>query len=761
MKDEADSVISEAQHGFAPPTLDHPETIGPYKIVRVLGEGGMGLVYEAADTGSIRRHVALKVVRGGIDSRDVRTRFEAERQALALMDHSGIAKVLHAGSTESGDPFFAMELVKGLPITEYCDSRRLSTRDRLELFIAVCEAVQHAHQKGVIHRDLKPSNVLITEQDGKPCPKIIDFGIAKALGLQLTEKTLVTQIGQPLGTAAYMSPEQAESSGMDVDTRSDIYSLGVILYYLLVGTLPVDPSELPMHAFIYRLASKDTRAPRPSARFTSLGEYRQGIAQARQTDPMKLERDLDGDLDWVVMKALEPDRARRYGTAIDFAADIRRFLDHQPVLARQPTTAYRLKKFVRRHRTAVAATTLAVLLLITSTVVAAVGLVRATRAERVAAKEAASAQQVSTFLVDLFRASNPSESRASELTARALLDRAAQRPQTTVDPGLQGRWIHTIGTVYGALTEYDLAIAQLEKALEIRRRAMGPDHPDVAETELALGDALRNKGRLREAERHYQRALAIRERAFGRADARVARVFASMAALKYRDGRPNDAEALYKQAIAIDESAPEPDDLAQSRNFAGLGMVYDDQKRYLEAEQFMRRSLAIQEQRYGPNHPNLASSLNNLGALYWRQGRYTEALTLYDRTRSIFDRTLEPSHVFRANIHNNLAEAYWKLGRFREADSLFRSALAIKERRLSPGDAGIAMTLHGMAGSLRDQGKHREAESLYRRALEIRRQKLPPDHRDLAETKKDYAELLRKMGRTAEADALMKPATGS
>ena len=758
MTHEAESARSENRLEFTPPAFDHPAQIGPYRIVRVLGEGGMGIVYEAADTGPVRRHVALKVVRGGINSSEVRARFEAERQALALMDHAGIAKVLQAGQTETGDPFFAMELVKGLTITDYCDSRRLTTNQRLELFIAVCQAVQHAHQKGVIHRDLKPSNVLITEQDGKPCPKIIDFGIAKALGLQLTDKTLITQVGQPLGTAAYMSPEQAESSGMDVDTRSDIYSLGVILYSVLVGSLPIDPSEVPMHAFLYRLASKDTRTPRPSARFTSLGDYRQGIAQARKTDPDHLQRDLKGDLDWVVMKALEPDRGRRYDTAIGLAADIQRFLDHQPVTARQPTTAYRVEKFVQRHRTAVAATSLAAIALILSAILAAAGMVRATRAERLAANEAAAAQQVSDFLVDLFKVSNPSEARGNNVTARELLDRGADRSQQDLarQPELQSRMMHTIGTAYSSLGLYEAARGQLEKALQTRLRSRGPNDPAVAETELALGDAIASHGDAEEAEKHFERALAIREKAFGPADPRVGQVLGSIAALRYRQGRAEEAETLYKRALAIDENAVEPDDQALSQDLSGLSTVYWAQQKYPEAELLMRRSLSIQERRFGPNHPDVASLVNNLGALYWTQGKYADALPLYDRTRSIFERTLDPMHPNMASILNNLAETYWKLKRFPEADSLFRRALVIKEARLTRGNPSIAVTLNGLAGSLRDQGRFVEAEAAYKRALDIRRRALGASDPSVAETVNDYAGMLRGLGRGSEADALSR-----
>lgn len=731
-----------------------PEFIGPYRIIRVLGEGGMGTVYEAAETGPVRRNVALKIVRAGRASHDVRARFEAERQALALMDHQGIAKVFQAGETPGGEPFFAMELVRGLPLNEFCDSRRLSTTERLELFVAVCQAVQHAHQKGVIHRDLKPSNVLVTEQDGKPQPKIIDFGIAKALGLKLTERTMVTQAGSPIGTVAYMSPEQAESSGIDVDTRTDIYSLGIILYQLLVGSLPSEPSANGMHAFMFRLAAGDADTPRPSARFAALAKNHVGISWARRTNPEQLKRDLSGDLDWIVMKALEPQRARRYETASALAADIERFLSHQPIVARPPTTGYRLRKFVRRNRAAVAAASVAVFALAVSAVLATAGMVRAVRAERAAAQEAAAARQVNDFLVDLFQVPKPGE--GNQVTARQLLDRGASRSLADLaqQPQLQGRMMHAIGTAYHALGLYTAAQPPLERALKAKIQSLGPDHPSVAETELALGEAMVGHGDLKPAEQHYRRALSINERAMGKDDPAVARVLAGLAALRWKQGLNADAESLYKSAVAIDEKKLDKESPVLAKHLLGLGVVYWAQQRYSEAEPLMRRSLEIQEHRLGPEHPDLAAATNNLGGIYWTMGRYADALPLYERTRRIFERTLDPMHPNMASINNNLAETYWKLGRYEEAETLFRRALTMKETRLSPESPSIAVTLNGLAGLLRDQRRYVESEATYKRALAIRQRGLAPGNADIAETVNDYATLLEATGRRGAADAL-------
>jgi non-specific serine/threonine protein kinase/serine/threonine-protein kinase len=737
------------------PLAPLPDAIGPYRIIGILGHGGMGVVYEAAETGAVRRRVALKVVHWGFTSRDVIARFEAERQALALMDHAGIAKVFHAGETPSGEPYFAMELVRGLSLTDYSDSRRLSMRERLELFIAVCHAVQHAHQKGVIHRDLKPSNILVGEQDGLPQPKIIDFGVAKALGQQLTESTVVTRAGVALGTAAYMSPEQAESSGLDVDTRTDIYSLGVILFELLVGRLPMDPRSEGVFVFLARLASRQTKAPVPSDLFTTLGAYQEAIAQARRTDPENLRRELRGDLDWIVMKALDPDRSRRYDTATSFAADVERHLANEPVSARPPSAGYRLQKFVRRHRVAVPVTLLAVVALAGSAAFALAGMIRATRAERLASQEAAAAREVTGFLVNLFKVSEPGAGRGNQITARELLDQGAQRAAVDLaqQPVLQGRIMHTIGTAYTALGLYDAARPQLEQALAARVRALGPRSPAVAETEAALGDAALAHGDFDLADAHLQRALAIRESTLGRDHPDVARVLTSMGALRVKQGRGAEAEALYARALAVDER-PGGDSALLARDLLGLGMVKWQSKRYAEADPLLRRALVVQERTLGPGHPDFAAVLSNIGVLYWSAGRYADALPLYERARTIFERTLDPMHPRMASILNNLAETYWKLHRYQEAEPLFRRALAIKEARLAPTNPAIAVTLNGLGGLLRDEGRLAEAEAAYRRALAIRERALGPTNADVVETATALAALLRSSGRGAEAGAL-------
>ena len=737
-----------------PSPVPTPETIGPYRILGVLGEGGMGTVYEAAETGPVRRRVALKIIRAGLNSREVLARFALERQALALMNHDGIAKVFHAGETEHGEPYFAMELVHGLSITEYCDSRRLNARQRLELFNTVCQAVQHAHQKGVIHRDLKPSNIIVTEQDGVARAKVIDFGIAKAVSAPLTDFSLVSRLGEPLGTAMYMSPEQAESSGLDVDTRTDIYSLGVILFELLVGETPMAPRGEAIHIFMARLASRRTDPPMPSSRLITLGTGGDAVAYARHTDPETLRRQLRGDLDWIVVKALDPDRTRRYDSAAALAADIGRHLANEPVTARAPSTEYRLRKFVLRHRVAVPAVALAVLAIATSASFAVAGMVRARRAEQLARQEAAAARSVTDFLVGLF-APESGEATGNQLTARQLLDRGATRSSrdSQLDPLLRGRILHTVGKAYAALGLYNEARTQLDEALADRMRAQGPTSLPVAETELELAQVTLAHGDPSAAEGHYTRALAIRESLLGRDHPLVARVVFGIGTLRSDQGRLDEAEAMYRRALRIDERST-ADSAELADDLTGLGAVSWKRKQYAQAESLIRRSIAIREQRLGPDHPDVAASLNNFGALYWSKDRYTDALPLYERVRRIYERTLDPLHPNLAIAYSNLAETYWKLGRFAEAESLFRRSLAMKEQRLAPGNPSLAYTLHGMAGLLRDEKKLPEAEAAYRRALDIRVRALGPKNDDVVETATALAALLRERGQTREADSL-------
>ena len=431
----------------------------------------MSIVYLAEQSEPVSRRVALKIIKPGMDSKQVVARFESERQALAVLDHPNIAKIFDGGIAESGRPYFAMELVKGVAITDYCDDQRLNNEERLKLFINVCSAAQHAHHKGLIHRDLKPSNILVGVVDGEPQPKIIDFGIAKATTVTLTEATLYTRIGQVVGTPQYMSPEQADAAGLDIDTRTDIYSLGVVLYELLVGTVPLDLRAIGDHAMQVAIREKDPS--KPSTRFTELGDTKDEVAKVRRTKPDRLRQQLKGDLDWIVMRAIEKDRTRRYETINALAMECQRFLKHEPVLARSPSVGYLTGRFIRRNRLMVMAGTVALIAVLAGATAATLGFIRATESEQVARQEAATARATSQFLVDLFEVSDPwaftpvSAKSGTDITAREILDMGAERLRTDLkdQPEIQSGLMTTIGRVYMGLGLPDLAMPLVQEGL--------------------------------------------------------------------------------------------------------------------------------------------------------------------------------------------------------------------------------------------------------------------------------------------------------
>jgi len=450
--------------------------IGPYRLVAQIGEGGMGLVYKAEQLEPIKRIVALKMVKRGLDTEEFIARFESERQALAMMDHPCIARVIDAGATEQGRPYFVMEYVDGIPLNEYCDNNKLSVRERLELFILVCEGVQHAHQKAIIHRDLKPSNVMVTVIDGNPLPKIIDFGVAKAMDSTMFDNTMTTSVGQLVGTPEYMSPEQADLDGGGIDTRTDVYALGVVLYELLVGQLPFTSAELKKMGFHEVLRTiKEVEPPKPSTRWSTISLATEpevaALWENRRTNANALRRKLKGDLDWITMKALEKERERRYETANALAQDVKRHLRDLPVVAGPPSTTYRMQKFVRRNRTGVIAAGFVFVAVIAGIFGTTAGMIRAVRAEKRAVVEAETALQVSDFLVDLFEVADPDQARGNSITAREILNAGSQRieDELAAQPATQARLMNTIGKVYRNLGLFEEALPQLESSLALRR----------------------------------------------------------------------------------------------------------------------------------------------------------------------------------------------------------------------------------------------------------------------------------------------------
>jgi len=744
---------------------DPPSDIGPYRILQTLGEGGMGVVYEAEQTAPVRRRVALKVVRAGYDSRQIVARFEAERQALAVMDHPNIARVYEAGTTEEGLPYFAMELVKGTPITEYCDTQKLSTEERLRLFVPVCRAVQHAHHKGVIHRDLKPSNVLVTIVDRQPVPKVIDFGIAKAMGQDLTDKTLVTELGQLIGTPEYMSPEQAEMTGLDIDTRTDIYSLGVMLYELLVGARPLDLRHVAIVA-LWK-AIREQMPPTPSSRLATLpGETQAAIALYRHTDASDLRKTLQGDLDWVAMKCLEKDRTRRYETANGLAVDLERFLRHEPVVARPPSAGYRLRKFVRRHRAGVAAALVALVAVSAGSAAAVVGMVSARRSEESAKRseeraetEASVAKETSDFLVSLFEVSSPAEARGDSISARELLDRGAERIRTELEeqPLTQARLMFIIGTVYHSLGLYAEAESLVEAAIHLQKEELGPSW-DLAESLSELGVLFREQGRYEESEATHLRSLAMREQLFGPDDVDVANVLNDLGVLYQDQGRYDDAIDVLKRAISLREQGLAPGDTLTAMSMNNLASIYYSQGRYEDAEPLFQQALGAYRDAGGSDHPYTLRGMSNLATLYSSMGDYERADSMLHRVLEARIRVLGPAHPEVGLTYVNLGNLYRFQEKYDEAEPLLRRAREILEPALGPDHTYVGSSVYGLSVTKAGQREYEEAAKLALEALSIWRDGLGPEHPNVALALQNLADIDVRLDKPAEAERLYREA---
>ena len=680
--------------------------IGRYKLLERVGEGGFGVVYVAEQQEPVKRRVALKIIKLGMDTRQVVARFEAERQALALMDHPNIAKVLDAGATATGRPYFLMELVRGIKFTDYCDQNNLSTRARLELFVRVCHAIQHAHQKGIIHRDIKPSNILVTLHDGVPVPKVIDFGIAKATQGELTDKTVYTQLQQFVGTPAYMSPEQAEMSGLDIDTRSDIYSLGVLLYELLTGLTPFDQHDL-LKAGVdgMRRMIRELEPVRPSTRVSSLhGEERTTTAKRRGEDAPRLIHLLRGDLDWIVMKALEKDRTRRYETANGLAMDIGRYLSNEPVVARPPSKLYRFQKMARRNKLAFAAASAVAAALVLGLGVSTWMFLN----EKAARKRAVIAEREARQA----RANEAGLRETAQNNARKAETEAAKSRQVThflqeilkgVGPGVaMGR---DLGDVFKDIL--DKTAAQVGKEMT--------NQPEVAiELVTTLGDAYEAVGEYPKAEKMYSEGLRLKE-GLGSKDKTLGYLLNH------------------------------------------LGLVLWENRELPEAEATQLRALEVRKSVSGADSEDVAESENDLALVRWQQGDLAGAEALFRHGLALRDKLPEPEKSAAPNQKEvavtlgNLAQVLHIRGDLPSAEMMQRQTLGLRTNLFPEGSGEIAQTLNSLAWVLMDRGNLAEAEPCFRDSLRIVQKVLREQHPNLALASKNLGVLLRRRG-SASAD---------
>jgi serine/threonine protein kinase len=728
-------------------------SIGPYVFVKKLGEGGMGLVWLAEQTAPVTRQVAVKLIKGGLYDSAVIQRFESERQSLAVMNHPAIAKVFDAGSTKDGQPYFVMEYVNGPPITTYCDNKKLKIRERLELFIKVCEGVQHAHQKAVIHRDLKPSNVLVSEIDGKPLPRIIDFGIAKAISAQAgVEKTMLTQLGALVGTPGFISPEQADPSVLDVDTRTDVYSLGVILYMLLTGTLPFDQARWKKKRFDEILRElREEDPPSPSTRLRGEPETATDSAAMRATEPRQLVSMLRGDLDWITMKALEKDRARRYGSPSDLAADIERYLQNRPVIARPATTGYRLKKYVQRHRAGVAAASGAAVLLLAFAITQTVQLRRITR-------ERDRANRITSFMTSMFKVSDPNEARGNSITAREILDKASQDIGSGLarDPELQAEMMSTMGDVYVNLGLYDRAEPLMEKSAELRRRLEGTKSADTLEARDQLAFVLTLQGHYAEAEKLERETLEIRSNTLGPKDLATVATKTHLGGTLGAEGHFAEAEKLDRESLEVRERVLGLEHADTLTTMGNLARVLQHQGQYAEAEELDRRIFEVRSRVLGPEHLDTVFALGNLSWDLYRHGQLAEAEKLQRQVVDIRRRILGPEHPGTAGSIARLAVILNSEGRFAEAEKLQRETLEIRRRVLGPEHPETILSLGSLAGTLQSEGRLDEAEKLYRQELDIERRTLGPEHEDTLSAMSNLATLLGREERYTEGEKLIR-----
>jgi serine/threonine protein kinase/Tfp pilus assembly protein PilF len=680
-----------------------PATIGRYRILRLLGEGGMGVVYEAEQE-QPRRTVALKVVKSGLGDPMLVRRFEQESLALGRLQHPGIAQIYEAGTAENGfgpQPYFVMEFIRGESLLHHASAHQLDIRQKLELMAKICEAVQHAHQRGVIHRDLKPGNILVDETGQ---PKILDFGVARATDSD-TRVTRQTDLGQLVGTLAYMSPEQVLADPLEIDTRSDVYALGVVLYELLAGRLPYRVSPR-LHEAVQTIREEEPR---------SLGTVSSAFR---------------GDIETTVAKALEKDKGRRYSSAAELAADLHRHLRDEPIMARPASTTYQLQKFARRHKALVLAGAAVLVVLIA-------GVIVSTREAARANSEAATSRAISDFLQNdlLAQASAANQSRPStkpdpDLKVRTALDRAAARigGKFRGQPEVEAAIRDTVGRTYGELGLYREARTQLEQALDLDRRVLGAKNPRTLNTMSRLGWIADLQGKYPEAEALLSQALVIQRRVLGSEHPDTLASINNLANVYMDEGKYPQAEPLESQVLEIRRRLLGPDDPKTLLSMNNLANVYDDEGKYSEAEALHSQTLEIQRRVLGPEHPDTLKSMNNLANIYDDEGKYAQAEVLFSQTLEIERRVLGPGHPDTLRSVNNLAVVYCDEGKYPEAEALYNQTLAIRRRVLGAEHRETLGSMNNLADVYMDEGKYAQAGALFSQTLEIQRRVLGPEH---------------------------------
>ena len=695
------------------------DRIGHYKLLQQIGEGGCGVVYMAEQQEPVRRRVALKIIKPGMDTKNVIGRFEAERQALALMNHHNIAKVFDAGATEAGRPYFVMELVRGVKVTEYCNQNSLTTEDRLRLYVQVCQAVHHAHQRGIIHRDIKPSNILVTQSlEGVAMPVVIDFGVAKATTNQrLTDKTVFTAFEMLIGTPAYMSPEQAALSSVDVDTRTDIYSLGVLLYELLTSSTPFETEELlKVGLDEIRRVIREQEPLRPSTRLSKMaGADLTTVAQQRQTEPPRLIHRIRGDLDWIAMKALEKDRTRRYETANDLALDVQRFLQNEPVSARPPSKLYWLQKMVQRNKLLFLGISLIAVLLVTSLVILSTLFARERQARR-------QSQLVTPLLEEMLNSVGISVNWGADIRTNLqnILDGATKRVRTELhdQPAVEAHLCTLIANLYRELGKYDEAEKLDRMALEKNQQLYGPKSAEAAASLYELGKTLWKRGKLLGAAEAHQKALSIRQHLFSATNAAVA------------------------------------------ASLCGLGNVYNDQFRHKQAQPLLQKALEIRRQLFPGNNLEVAESLQSMALLYQSEGRWPEAEAtareFLDMCRHI------PGREDRvAAALEDLAVAAGYNGKRDVQEAAHKEAFNIKLQTLPEGHPYVVKSISNLGEILRLKGNLTEAHAVLKTAISIQRKILGDDYPDTVSSLGAYGQVLESEGNLTEAEAVYRQALTS